>query len=109
MTTWCLLNGYPLEGLGFLPDILMSEDKRPVKEQLEDRYRHGGGWRPIKGFRLAKGKDILAQPALRFPGDPPFKAAAIGKISDETVIFYPQCSLLAVVAKDGSWEVTRVD
>ena len=46
---------------------------------------------------------------LRFPGDPPFKPLAFTKVNDETVIFYPSCSLLCIVQPDGNWEVTRVD
>ena len=88
---------------------MLTSDPRPVKDQLEDRYAHGGGWRPNKGFRLQKGKDILAAPTLRYPGDAPFKAFAKAKFGDEWVIFYPYCSLLAVVQPDGSWEVVRVD
>lgn len=108
--TWhALVRDFRPSWLGFLPDILLPNDPRSVKEQLEDRYAHGGGWRPIEGFRLQKGKDILLNPTLRFPGDPPFKAAAMTTIGEETVIYYPLCSLLAVVAKDGTWEVTRVD
>lgn len=106
MTTWCLLNGYPLEGLGFLPDILMSEDKRPVKEQLEDRYRHGGGWRPFGDKKFKLNPKTLV---LTYPGDPPFKPCATTQIGDEKVVFYAQCSLLAVIQPDGKWEVTRVD
>jgi hypothetical protein len=94
------------EWLGFLPEILLEEDKRTVKEQLEDRYSHGGGWRPFgdKKFKLDQMTKVL-----RYPGDPPFKPAAFTQIGDETVVFYPQCSLLAVIQKDGSWEITRVD
>jgi hypothetical protein len=46
---------------------------------------------------------------MRFPGDPPFKPAAFTKIGSEMVIFYPNCSLLAIVQPDGTYEVTRVD
>jgi hypothetical protein len=89
--------------LGFLPDILLPADKRPVKEQLEDRYSHGGGWRPIHGFRMD------GRYRLHFPGDPVFEPAACIALGDELVIFYPNCSLLAVLRRDKSFEVTRVD
>jgi hypothetical protein len=103
MSAWIMFSGHSFRELGFLPDILRANDKRPVKDQLEDRYAHGGGWRPIKGFTMDKNR------VLRFPEDPPFYPAAIIVIGGETVIFYPNCSLLAVIAKDGSFEVTRVD
>jgi hypothetical protein len=91
------------EGLGFLPDILSAADRRPVKAQLMDRYAHGGGWRPIQGFRMQKNR------TLRFPGDPPFRPSAATDINGELVIFYRNCSLLAVIQKDGKFEVTRCD
>jgi hypothetical protein len=102
-TIWFRLDP-TLRSLGFLPDIVMAEDKRPVKEQLEDRYAHGGGFRPIKGFKLNP-KTLV----LRFPGDDPFKPGATAKINDETVVFYPYCSLLMILQRDGKFEVTRVD
>jgi hypothetical protein len=90
--------------LGFLPEILIEEDERPVKAQLEDRYAHGGGWRPIEGFKLDRMTMVLT-----FPGDPPFIPAAFTQIGDETVVFYPSCSLLMILQPNGDYEVTRVD
>ena len=106
-TTWIALNTkFRPEHLGFLPDILLEEDKRPVKEQLEDRYAHGGAWRafPKKHFRLNRMSMVLT-----YPGDPPFKPAAFTQIGEETVVFYPTCSLLMVLQANGDYEVTRVD
>lgn len=90
------------DNLGFLPDIIYSEDPRPVKEQLEDRYRHGGGYRPMKGFTM---KNYV----LHYPGDPPFKPAAMTTINKEVVVFYTVGSLLAIIQPNGTFEVTRVD
>ena len=105
MSTWLALDPlfHPM-GLGFLPDILLESDKRPVKEQLEERYAHGGGYRPLTGLRFDPKTMVM-----RFPGDPPYKPAACAQFGTETVIFYPQASLLAIVQKDGTFEVTRVD
>jgi hypothetical protein len=106
-TTWIALDKrFTPEHLGFLPEILLAEDKRKVKDQLEDRYAHGGGWRgfPEGHFRLDR-----MNMTLRFPGDPPFRPAAFTQIGDETVVFYPLCSLLMVLQADGKYEVTRVD
>jgi hypothetical protein len=86
-----------------LPDILLASDPRPVREQLDDRYAHGGGFRPMKGFTMT------GDYVLHYPGDPPFKPAAFSTFGDEIVIFYPQCSLLCVLQLDASFEVTRVD
>ena len=62
------------EQLGFLPDILLASDRRSVKEQLEDRYAHGGGWRPMRTPKWKFNHDTLV---IRFPGDPPFKPACV--------------------------------
>jgi hypothetical protein len=105
MSTWVVLdpNFDGARGLGFLPGILLDEDKRPIKAQLEDRYRHGGGWRPIPGITMLPNK------TLRFPGDPPFRPSAVSRINDEVAVFYEQASLLAVIQPDKSYEVVRVD
>ena len=35
------------EALGLLPDIIRDDDMRSVKEQIELRYAHGGGYKPF--------------------------------------------------------------
>jgi hypothetical protein len=92
------------EDLGFLWDILTPEDKRKVSEQLNDRYAHGGGYRPFKGFTLDR-----RTMTMRYPGDPPFKPSAMTAIGDEKVFFYPQGQWLLILQPDNTWEVTRVD
>jgi hypothetical protein len=104
-TTWIAVDKhFEPQWLGFLPDILLEEDERPVKEQLEDRYAHGGGWRPIPGLKLNRMTMVM-----RFPGDPPYKPAAFTQIGKETVVYYPMCSLLLILQANGDYEVTRVD
>lgn len=107
MTTWVALDKrfHPSQ-LGFLPDILLSNDKRTVREQLEDRYAHGGGWRPFPEGHFKLNRMTMT---LKFPGDPLFKPIAFTQIGDETVVFYPNCSLLAIIQPDGKFEVSRVD
>ena len=95
---------FPAEGLGFLWDILQREDKRPIKEQLEDRYAHGGGYCPFKGFTLDR-----STMSLHYPGDPAFKPAAMAIFGAEEVYFYPQGSWLLILQSDGEFAVTRCD
>jgi hypothetical protein len=100
---WVSLDpSFHLDRLGLLLDILSASDRRPVKEQLEDRYRHGGGWRPIQGFRMQKNRTLLTD-------DASYRPAAAADVNGELVIFYKNCSLLAVIQQDGKFEVTRVD
>jgi hypothetical protein len=92
----------PHVDLGFLPELLDENDPRSVKEQLEDKYRYGGGWRPLDGFRLGENY------ALKYPNDPPMKPIASAKLRDELILLYPY-SFLLVKQPDNSFEVARVD
>jgi hypothetical protein len=87
--------------LGFLPSLISEEDPRSVKDQLNDNYRHGGGWNPMDGWRL-DGQ------TLHFPGDPPMSPLAMTKCRDELILFYPY-SFLCVIQPDKSFEVSRID
>jgi hypothetical protein len=46
---------------------------------------------------------------LHYPGDPPFKPAAMTTIGDEQVFFYPSGAWLLILQPNGDYEVTRVD
>lgn len=104
---WYILDPtFPPDGLGHLPEILLpqEQDARPIKEQLAERYAHGGGYNPIEGTTFDRMTGILS-----FPGDPPYKPSAMFRHGYETVIFYRQGELLAIIQLDGSYEVTRVN
>ena len=94
--------GRPVD-LGFLPGLISENDARPVREQLNDTYRHGGGWRPANGFALDPQTF-----ALKYPGDPPMRPLAGAQLRHEKLFFYPY-SFLCVVQPDGAFEVARVD
>ena len=89
------------EMLGYLPDMLSEDDPRSAREQLDANYRHGGGWSPFKGF-------TMTPTGLKYPGDPPQRLLAETTLRDETIRFY-DCSWVAVVAPDGSYEIARMD
>jgi hypothetical protein len=89
--------------LGFLPGLIDEGDARPVAEQLNDRYRHGGGWQPMPGFKLNPGTLTL-----KYPEDPPMKPLAMSVLRDETLVFYPYAFLM-ILQPDGAFEVSRVD
>ena len=97
-----LKHGFHVD-LGFLPSLLSEDDPRGVKEQLDDKYRHGGGWRPMDGWTLEP-KTF----ALKYPNDPPMRPLASAQLRHEQIFFY-QYSFLCVVQPDGSFEVARVD
>jgi hypothetical protein len=83
MTTVVLMNGGTLDHVGLIPHWLDEDDPRPAKEQLNEHYHHGGGWRPFEGFRLGKDGSI------KYPGDMPHKPLALMTLRDEAIAVYP--------------------
>lgn len=90
--------------LGFLPHILDSFDPRPTAEQIEDKYAHGGGWRPYGQGAWALDDDRT----LHFPNDQALKPIARTFIREEQVYLYDH-AVVAVVQPDGSFDVVRLD
>src|SRR5262245_26974814 len=88
--------------LGLLPEMLWTSDPRPARAQFNERYSHGGGWDPFHGFKM------LADHTLTYEGDPPTVPLAQCQFRDELIIFYDH-SWVAIVQKDGSFEVCRMD
>jgi hypothetical protein len=93
--------------LGFLPLIVMPGDPRPVREQLAERYAHGGGYRPFGHGKWRFDQDTMK---LQYPGDPVMRplAALTLPASCEMCLFYPHAQM-SIVQQDGSFEVVRVD
>ena len=91
------------EMLGFLPEFWSEHNPASAKEQVNRSYAHGGGWYPFKGFEMAAdGSSIL------YPGDPPMPLIAETKLRDETIRLYDR-AWVAIVQKDGSYEICRMD
>lgn len=86
--------------LGFIPGFFSDDDPRPAREQIAERYQ--SGWHPINGCTM----DERLQ--LCYPGDPPFIALAFGILRNETLVLY-QHDFLAIIQRDGTFEVARVD
>lgn len=92
------------EHLGLWPAIFDAADPRPAAEQANDRYSHGGGWSPMRGFKLTEKRELC------YPGDPalePF-ASCFLPLTAETLFFYPHAQV-AIVQADGSFEAGRMD
>jgi hypothetical protein len=105
LTDYAKSMGYRSETLlGFLPLFLSRADPRSASEQFNERYAHGGGWMPQKGFGRydPQGHDLY------FEGDPVYRALAKAQLRDETLVFY-DCSWVAIFQPDGSFEVSRMD
>jgi hypothetical protein len=93
------------EHLGYLPDILLDSDPRPMKEQIKDRYAYGGGWNPMSGMTLLDGR------TLHYPGDPLFEPIAkIVLEGDRSEFAYLyEHDFVAIIQADGTFEVSRMD
>ncbi len=90
------------EHLGYIPIWLNVNDPDGAARQIDKNYGHGGGWRSAGGFSMGKGGKLL------YPGDPPLMPLAKCKLRDETVYFYDH-SWVAVVQKEGSFDIARID
>ncbi len=86
---------------GLIPDFLDADNPAKAVEQLDNNYRHGGGWRPMKGFEM---KEYV----LQYPGDPPLKPLGYMRLRDERIFVY-QHGIVAVVQPDLSFEAARMD
>ena len=95
--------GANADHVGLLPEFLDERDPRPAKEQFHQNYSHGGGWFPIQGFERDPRNNVL-----RYPGDPPLQPLARMRLRDEIILVY-QYGFVAIIQKDGSFAVARMD
>jgi hypothetical protein len=91
--------------LGILPVFFDEADPRPAREQIHERYAHGGGWHKFSGFELKMDKRGWY---LAYPEDPPMREIARGKLRDELILLFDH-NWVAIVQKDDTFEVARVD
>lgn len=92
-----------MDELGYIPEFLSDDDPRPAKEQINDRYGPGGGWRPMPGCRLVDGV------ILTYPGDPPMRPLFFTHLHDNEIIMVYAHSFVVILQKDDSYEVARMD
>ncbi len=101
MLKWEMLHPkMTIEHLGFIPDFIFEHDHRSAKEQFNERY--WPGWLPFNGFEMIDNNQLC------YPGDPPLLPLAEAWLRDEKIIFYNH-SWVAIVQKDGSFEICRMD
>ena len=100
LTITLLEPGVTLQTLGALPDMLDANDPAPAREQLGRRYQHG--------FRGRSGWYLDADDVLHFPGDRPYRPIAELRMRDERILVF-ECSFVAVIQSDRSFEVARID
>lgn len=88
--------------VGFIPTFLDEDDLRPVRAQINERYAHGGGWQPSRGWTLLSDGSIL------YEGDSPLSPVAWTHLRHETIIIYHH-AWVAIIDPDGTFEVARCD
>jgi hypothetical protein len=104
---WTFYNGTTPEWIGLVPEIILASDLRPVREQMAERYAHGGGWKPFNKFKIGVGMDNRV--VLQYPGDPPLVMwCECQHPNGETVRLFDSAWLM-VTQKDGSYEISRID
>lgn len=81
-----------------------EQNDKPLREQLDEMYQHGGGWRPLKGFQLKSEKTFQ----IEYPEDPPMNPLAIAKFRDQLICVY-EYAFVAIFEPDFSFEVARMD
>lgn len=91
------------EHLGLIPAFFSEADARPAREQVNENYKHGGGWHPFKGFKWDKERG-----QLRYPGDPPTRVLAKATLRNETIYFFEH-SWLLIEQANGEYEISRCD
>jgi len=91
------------ELMGYIPQFLLGHDPRSAAEQFNERYAHGGGWRPFDGFVLNHENG-----SIKYPGDPAYEPVAMIEFRDERIYIYPHAWVL-ILQPDGSYEVARMD
>ena len=94
-----------MEVVGLIPAFLDELDPRSAIEQIDQNYQHGGGWRDMDGtiFERESGEYVYC-----YPDDPPFQELSRAYFRDELLVFF-DCQLLAVIQKDGSYRISRID
>ena len=110
------------EHLGLIPHFLWDTDPRPAAEQIDERYAHGGGWRPMHGFLPIGVYNFAAgvAPKLRYPGDPPFHPYAMAtlhswrhdelreEVGAEVFVIYEH-AICAIFREGELYQVARLD
>jgi hypothetical protein len=90
------------EHLGLIPMMLSEHNPKPAREQIDTMYQHGGGWDPLRGWKM------LADGSIQYPGDEPLKPLAEAKLREEIIRYYDH-SWVCITQPDGTFEVSRMD
>jgi hypothetical protein len=90
------------EQAGLIPAFINDTDPRPLHEQINERYAHGGGWSPLPDFKL---DPTTLQ--LSYPGDPPLKPLYWTRVRGEEFVIYEHG--FCIIRRGAEFEVARLD
>lgn len=90
--------------LGLIPAFLKESDPRSAREQINDRYAHGGGWFSIKGF-----KHNAEDNSIKYPGNPRMRPIATAWLHDKERIFIYPHGWVMILQPDGQFNIARLD
>jgi hypothetical protein len=104
---------FHIDDLGALPIFFSDADPRSAADQLDDNYRHGGGFSPFGDgkFRLEYRESGCV---LKYPGDSPFREIArailhVGQPNAEEILVF-DCAIVVIrQPSTGEFVVTRCD
>ena len=102
------LSSRAIERAGFIPSFLHPDDPRPAKQQIDEAYAHGGGWRSFPGFHFLSEDRSLTYVDDDGDGDPALYPYLEIHLGDELVLVYPY-SWVVILQPDGAWDVARID
>lgn len=107
-----MINFTNAERLGAIPTFFWESDLRPAKEQIAERYAHGGGYSICSGeWEISVPTTFSAVLTYLLPGDEAderFREWGRGALRDETIIVF-DAAFTAIVQPDGSFDVIRMD
>jgi hypothetical protein len=93
-----------MEFLGYLPSFLSENDPDDARTQLNKNYQHGGGYRPLDGWKIL---DMVTM-TIQYPGDPPLHPVAMTTLRQEVIYFFPHAQVL-ILQPNGEFVVARMD
>ena len=88
--------------LSVLATIITDDDPRPLNEQIQDKYAHGGGYLACKGFTLD-----FDRLALLYSGDPALRPLAHTTVRNERFVLF-EADFCAIIQPDNSYDIVRM-
>jgi len=97
-----------IEAWGFIPEMLSDTNPKPLWEQIDDNYAHGGGWVDFDGFKILSGGE--SEPfVIQYSGDP--KSYEIGRAfsEKECLALFEYSFVLWRNLETGETKIARID